>query len=336
MSVPSPGGEVDLQRPVERADAVLEATQPTPAGDAFAPPIPSSRSLDDGAPVLAPHVDARERRPRVLGDVGQRLRDDEVGRGLDRGGQPLAETVLSNSTATGGHGSPATRAPRRARAARAPRDGCRTRDRAAPRPPPARWRTRCRPAPARPARVLGEPLTRQLQLDHQRHEPLLRAVVQVAPEPPALRVARLDQAAPATPAAPPAGRAARRPPAGAFSSASAAAGRWPPPTAQVWWRQRRRVQQRADPAPLVIDLGQLPPGPGRPEELPVTVDVGQRSGSQKATISEGSPSASASASRRSPVALPAARSAARRSRPGRSACAAGRAGTRPGAGRSWR
>ena len=46
---------------------------------------------------------------------------------------------------------------------------------------------------ARARRVGLEALARELQLDHQRHEPLLRAVVQVAPEPPALGVARLDE-----------------------------------------------------------------------------------------------------------------------------------------------
>ena len=44
-----------------------------------------------------------------------------------------------------------------------------------------------------PAGSPVEALARELQLDHQRHQPLLRAVVQVAPEPPALGVARLDQ-----------------------------------------------------------------------------------------------------------------------------------------------
>ena len=47
---------------------------------------------------------------------------------------------------------------------------------------------------ARASGSLVEALARELQLDHQRHEPLLRAVVQVAAEPPALGVAGLDEA----------------------------------------------------------------------------------------------------------------------------------------------
>ncbi len=45
--------------------------------------------LDDESPVLTPTTYLAPRRATVLGDVGQRLRDDEVGRPLDGGREPL-------------------------------------------------------------------------------------------------------------------------------------------------------------------------------------------------------------------------------------------------------
>ena len=56
MSVPSPRGEFDLERAVERADAVLEPAQPAPAGGVRAAHAVVAH-LDHRAAVLAPHLD---------------------------------------------------------------------------------------------------------------------------------------------------------------------------------------------------------------------------------------------------------------------------------------
>ena len=101
--------------------------------------------VDHGVAVLAPDLDAGVRGVRVLGDVGQRLGDDEVGRGLHRA-RAGARRARCRARRAPRSGWRATRAPRRGRAGRAPRDGCPRRGRAAPSPPPARWRTRCRRA----------------------------------------------------------------------------------------------------------------------------------------------------------------------------------------------
>ena len=50
MSVPSPRGEVDLERPVERAHAVLRARAARCPPPASAPPTPSSRTSTTAQP----------------------------------------------------------------------------------------------------------------------------------------------------------------------------------------------------------------------------------------------------------------------------------------------
>ena len=122
-----------------------------------------------------------------------------------------------------------------------------------------------------PRRVALEALARELQLDHQRHQPLLRAVVQVAPEPPALGVAGLDE--------PRARRAQRLQPRPQLDLQP-----------RVLDRQRRRgrrleaaarasrtapasCSERADAPALVVDLRVTRPAPARRAAWPVAVDV---------------------------------------------------------------
>ena len=93
-SVPSPVRALDLERAVERADTVAQAAQPACRAPSAAPPTPSSRMSTTRGPVLAPDLDPRVGGVGVLGDVGQRLGDDEVGRGLDRARQALLELAL--------------------------------------------------------------------------------------------------------------------------------------------------------------------------------------------------------------------------------------------------
>ena len=95
MSVPSPRGELSTSS--------VPSSAPTRSSSPRSP-LPAARvraadavvaHLDHRAAVLAPRPRrARSVAPRVLGDVGQRLGDDEVGRGLDRARQPLAERAV--------------------------------------------------------------------------------------------------------------------------------------------------------------------------------------------------------------------------------------------------
>ena len=137
--------------------------------------------------------DAHARGVGVLRDVRQRLGHDVERRGLDRGRQPLAGH-LRRARPGAAPGRRATRAPGRARGRSAPPGGSRARARAAPR---ARARARRRPrrgARRAAAGSLVEPRLGEPERQRERDEPLLRAVVQVALEPPALGVARLDDA----------------------------------------------------------------------------------------------------------------------------------------------
>ena len=87
--VPDPGGRVECQRSIQCADAVGEAAQARPAAG-----IRAADSIvahfDVRVAIYPPHGDRGRARVGVLGHVGQRLGDHEVGRGLDRLGQPLA------------------------------------------------------------------------------------------------------------------------------------------------------------------------------------------------------------------------------------------------------
>ena len=83
-------GALDAKRPAERVDAVGQAPQPGAPGLVRAAGAVVG-DLHDRAPIGALHPDAHGRRAGVLGDVGQRLRHDEVGGRLDAVRQALVE-----------------------------------------------------------------------------------------------------------------------------------------------------------------------------------------------------------------------------------------------------
>ena len=88
--VPRPGRAVDRQPAVERREPVLQAAQPGAALDVGAADAVVG---DDHHDALAGAADLHARlvRPRVAGDVGQRLGDHEVGGGLDLRRRALVE-----------------------------------------------------------------------------------------------------------------------------------------------------------------------------------------------------------------------------------------------------
>ena len=157
-----------------------------------APPRPSSDDLaaQDGA--VAADRDARAVGGGVLGDVGQRLGDDVVRRRLDVLGQ-AARRRPSMSTGTGSRSASASSA--RSRPCSPRIAGCRPRaiSRSSAQ---ARCRARAtRPRAGRPWRrgARSSRARASAQLERDRDEALLRAVVQVALEPAPLLVAGLDE-----------------------------------------------------------------------------------------------------------------------------------------------
>ena len=330
-TVPLPGRAVDLEPPVERRQAVGQPAQPRPgrrvgAADAVV------AHLDQREAVLAADRDLRVRGLRVLRDVRQRLGDDEVGGRLDRVGQPVGRDLLDARPAAA-RGRRATRAPPAGRGRSAPPGGCRAPARAgrrAPRAPrPARPRAaRRRTRPAIPALELrGD----HAELQRERHEPLLRAVVEVALEPPPLGQPRARRAARASAAAPRPARAAPR-------RAARSRARAPPPR-----RSRGRARGRPRRAPgrgrarrrgAPRSSTSVTPCSGSSSGRPSASTYVPRSGSQYAMRSDGSPSASRSASRSRPRpgASPSAlEHVAERARPATTASARARRGRRTGA-----
>ena len=142
--VPPPAGLVDGQRAVERLDAVAQPGQPAAARVRAARAVVGD--LDEQARRRrASSVTARRRARRVLGRVGQRLGDDEVGGASRPPARAGASSSTSTSTGTAERARRAPRRPRPGRGRRAPAARSRGRGRAARRsrrwPRRARWRT---------------------------------------------------------------------------------------------------------------------------------------------------------------------------------------------------
>ena len=106
--VPPPTGLSTVSVPVERSDAVLEAGQPAPVARPARRRSPSSRTSRRRRPSNSAAVTAGRGRARVLGHVGQRLGDDEVGGRLDR--RRVAPSRTSTSTGSGARSASASTA----------------------------------------------------------------------------------------------------------------------------------------------------------------------------------------------------------------------------------
>ena len=190
--VPRPGGLTTTSVPPSASARSRRPSRPVPL-DVSAPPRPSSRISSRSAPSRRLDRDARARRARVLDDVGQRLRDDEVRGRLDMRGRACSS---GTSIATGSGSALLAEEQRAAQAVldqRSPGGG-RGRARAAPR---GRRRARLAASCSIVAAAVGSDSSaglREPEQQRRRDEPLLGAVVEVALEPAALLVAGSDDA----------------------------------------------------------------------------------------------------------------------------------------------
>ena len=192
--VPPPSGLSIDQVAVESGHAITESVQAAAVrgvGTADAV-VARPRAEDPRASVSAQPGMGRV---RVLDDVGQRLGDDEVSGGLDF----LREPAVQSQVELNRH--------RRSLCERVER-GCESAVGEHRRVDPARElaqlglrlaQRRDRPVEQLDRRLLGDPAAQHLQLERERHEPLLGAIVQVALEPAAGLHRRLDDPAPGCP-----------------------------------------------------------------------------------------------------------------------------------------
>ena len=174
---PAAGRAVDLERAVERGEPVGHPAQ-AGAGGRIGAAAAVVGDLDRQHAVGERDAHVGAGRLRVADDVGQRLGGEEVRGGLDRRRAALlGRRTRGRPAAT--RGGPACAARGRGRARSAPRDGCRARARAARRWPAAA--PRARPRAAR--RFGSSPFWMHLQVQPDREQAALRAVVEVALEP---------------------------------------------------------------------------------------------------------------------------------------------------------
>ena len=179
-AVPSPGGLLMVIVPPSASTRSLRPSRPEPRAKS-APPRPSSRTRTRSTPSPASRwfdLDVHDRGVRVLGGVGQRLGDHVVGGDLDLLGQPPVDPHVRARRGRRS-GGPAPSAPGPARPRRGPPGGCRGRARAARpgrRSASAASQSSCAASSTASG---GTAACATAQLQRQRDQPLLGAVVQV-------------------------------------------------------------------------------------------------------------------------------------------------------------
>ena len=192
-SVPSPGGLVDAERAVERADAVGQAARAPSRASPARRPCRRRGPRSPASPFSLREPHGRVRGVGVLGDVRERLGDREVGRRLGGGREAVLGQRRAISTGTGARSASAEIAGARPRSVSTagwmPRASSRSSADASASSLPRRSRNG-----RRGVRVLLDARARHPHLERQRDEPLLRAVVQVALDLAAGRVGGLDDA----------------------------------------------------------------------------------------------------------------------------------------------
>ena len=266
--VPAPGGLTTRRLAVERLDAVGEAAQAR-AGGVVGAADAVVGDLDARQRARLPDAHRDARRLRVLADVGQRLGGDEVRGQLDRLGEAAGRLVGDRGVDGRARREPLQRRGqpvlehRRVEPARELAQlGHRQRELVARRRHELLRR-----------RVVVDAALQQAQLERDRDEPLLGAVVEVALEPAALGVARRHDPL------------ARRPQlhdARAQLGLEALAldrdvrGRAHHLQQLRLVRQRRVVDERGDVLAVVVDERHRPPRArlGQRHRRPVGVDVG--------------------------------------------------------------
>ena len=191
IRVPDPGELCTSRRPSSASRRSASPRRPDAAGGiGAADPVVGDdhRRL----PVGAADADDRVRGLRVLGDVRHRLRDDVVRGRLDRPGEALVRHLgdLDGHRRAGGQ-----RLDRRAQAAVGQDGGMDPAGQLAQLVEAlGELVLRLREQLAGGGRVLAQRRLDQAQVERDGDQPLLRAVVQVALQPPALGVAGLDDA----------------------------------------------------------------------------------------------------------------------------------------------
>ena len=187
-----PAGLSRWMEPPSDGDALAQAGEAGAVGPSPAPPAPLSRDLDHERVARAHQRHRGVGGAGVLGHVGERLGHHEVGGALDLGATAVGLTSTSSETGIGARATTADSAASRPRSSRITGWMPRTRSRSSC---SAALASSCawHDAPVDRFLVLVvEVLPRRAQLHGQADQALLRAVVQVALDAPALGLGAPD------------------------------------------------------------------------------------------------------------------------------------------------